>query len=373
MTLACVRRPTCEARSAARKASPITYTPPWKYRTTWRGSMPSTVISAVGTPPSAAAVTVTSAGSGCADSNSRSSRRCSLTSLPTGKAECRRIASSVSRCSVLTEDLPFGWVGRQRSRLTRPRFRSGLDVGAVAEVEADRLHDPERGAGGEHVGRGEDSGVLLDDGCGSGLAAGVEPSLHAGPRVLAVLDEEGRGVDGVDRVADAGGDVGHVLLVHGHVVAVAEPTEVSTDEVLPRVGEGVGRRLDVAGDVLGEVGDVDGRPPGVDDVHEHEGVVVWQMDVDVVGRVIGAVPGQVDALAADLQAAPFPERLLRRGPRRVVVAHQEAARLLVADAHDILVEQERGAGVVGVVVGVDEVGDLVAQAVRCRDLGARAA
>jgi hypothetical protein len=41
-----VGRPTCEARPAARKASDITYTPPWKYRTTWRGSIPSTVISA---------------------------------------------------------------------------------------------------------------------------------------------------------------------------------------------------------------------------------------------------------------------------------------------------------------------------------------
>src|SRR5712691_12238501 len=111
MTLARVRRPTCEARSAAWKASPSTYTPPWKYRTTWRGSSPSIVISAVGTPPSAAAVTVTSAGSGCADSNSRSSRRCSLMSLPTGKADCRRTASRFSRCSVLTEDLPSTGVG----------------------------------------------------------------------------------------------------------------------------------------------------------------------------------------------------------------------------------------------------------------------
>src|SRR6266550_1091821 len=62
MTLARVRAPTCEARPAAWKASPITYTPPWKYRTIWPGSIPSTVISAVGTPPSVAAVTVTSAG-----------------------------------------------------------------------------------------------------------------------------------------------------------------------------------------------------------------------------------------------------------------------------------------------------------------------
>src|SRR5215207_10181990 len=103
MTLARVRRPTCEARSAAWKASPITYTPPWKYRTTWRGSTPSMVISAVGTPPSTAAVTVTSAGSGCAEANSRSSRRCSLTSLSNGKADWRRMASRFSRCSVLTE------------------------------------------------------------------------------------------------------------------------------------------------------------------------------------------------------------------------------------------------------------------------------
>src|SRR6266568_9145855 len=106
MTLARVRRPTCAARPAAWKASPRTYTPPWKYRTTWRGSTPSTVISAAGTPPSVVAVTVTPAGSGCADINSRSSRRCSLTSMSAGKADCRRIASRFSGCSALIEDLP---------------------------------------------------------------------------------------------------------------------------------------------------------------------------------------------------------------------------------------------------------------------------
>src|SRR3984957_506987 len=120
MTLACVRRPTCEARSAARKASPITYTPPWKYRTTWRGSIPSTVISAVGTPPRSPPVTVTSTDNGCADSNSRSCRRCSSTLLAAGKADCCRIASRVSLCSVLAEDLlRLGWFGL-RSRLTPP-------------------------------------------------------------------------------------------------------------------------------------------------------------------------------------------------------------------------------------------------------------
>src|SRR6476660_5624539 len=120
MTFACARRPTSEARPAAWKASPITYTPAWKYRTTWRGSIPSTVISAVGTPPSSAVVTVTSAGRGCADRNSPSARRCSLTSASSGKADCRRIASRFSRCSVLTEDLPSVGLVWQRSRVARP-------------------------------------------------------------------------------------------------------------------------------------------------------------------------------------------------------------------------------------------------------------
>src|SRR5579862_3409767 len=120
MTLARVRRLTWAARPAAWKASPSTYTPPWKYRTTWRGSIPSTVISAVGTPPSAAAVTVTSAGSGCADVNSLSRRLSSPTSRSAGKADCRRIASRFSRCSVLTEDLPWVGLAGQRSQPGRP-------------------------------------------------------------------------------------------------------------------------------------------------------------------------------------------------------------------------------------------------------------
>src|SRR4051794_36467675 len=172
MTLACVRRPTCEARSAAREASPMTYTPAWKYRTTWRGSIPSTVISAVGTPPSAAAVTVTSAGSGCADSNSRSSRRCSLTSLPTGKADCRRIASRVSRCSVLTEDLPSrSWSSAVRQQRRRRRSTcNGLRLQhSVADV---RL-------------RCDLSRLRLDQQCGEdsthrgGGCEGVESDLEA--------------------------------------------------------------------------------------------------------------------------------------------------------------------------------------------------
>src|SRR6516162_2571564 len=62
-------------------------------------------------PPRTAAVTVTPAGSGCAAVSSASCRRCSLTLLSAGKADCRRIASRFSACSVLTEDLPSAGVG----------------------------------------------------------------------------------------------------------------------------------------------------------------------------------------------------------------------------------------------------------------------
>jgi hypothetical protein len=88
----------------------------------------------------------------------------------------------------------------------------------------------------------------------------------------------------------------------------------------------------------------------------------------------GAHPGltmsmsEVDALAADLEGAAVLERLFVRGPGRVVVAQQEAAGLLVSDSGDVLVEQGGRACVVGVVVRVDEVGHLVADAVYRRDL-----
>src|SRR6266480_1506259 len=151
---------------------------------------------------------------------------------------------------------PHCWTSGSQS------LSSWVHLGAVAEVEPDGLHDPKSRARGEHVGRRQDTGVLLDDGCRGRVADSVEVALHSGPRVLAVLHEVRRGIDRVDGRPDAGGDVGHVLLVQGHVVAGTEPAEVATDEVLPRIGECVGRGLDVAGDVFGEVGDVDRRPPG---------------------------------------------------------------------------------------------------------------
>jgi hypothetical protein len=60
---------------------------------------------------------------GCAEINSRSRRRCSLTSLPTGKADYRRIASRFSRCSMLTADLPS-----VRFRLAAPQAVSPVSI-----------------------------------------------------------------------------------------------------------------------------------------------------------------------------------------------------------------------------------------------------
>ena len=96
--------------------------------------MPSTVICAVGTAPSAAAVTVTPAGSGCAAISSRSSRRCSPTPLPAGKADCRKIASRFCACSVLTGHLPFGrgWPGSAPRRARPCRTRAGIPAGRRA-------------------------------------------------------------------------------------------------------------------------------------------------------------------------------------------------------------------------------------------------
>jgi hypothetical protein len=54
----------------------------------------------------------------------------------------------------------------------------------------------------------------------------------------------------------------------------------AADVVLPRVGHGLVRGVDVPGHVLAEVEVVDRRPAVVDD--EHERVVVREMDVDVV-------------------------------------------------------------------------------------------
>jgi hypothetical protein len=52
-----------------------------------------------------------------------------------------------------------------------------MHLGAVAEVEADRLHHLERDVLGEYVGCREDAGVLLDHGRGCVGGALVEVAL----------------------------------------------------------------------------------------------------------------------------------------------------------------------------------------------------
>ncbi len=110
----------------------------------------------------------------------------------------------------------------------------------------------------------------------------VEVAPDGGPGVLAVLHEIGRRVDGVQRHAGAGDDIGHVLLVQGDVLASAKPAHVTADEVLPRVAERGVRRGDVPLHVLSEIALVHRRPARIDDVDEHQRVVVGQVDEDVV-------------------------------------------------------------------------------------------
>src|SRR6266446_8490426 len=107
-----------------------------------------------------------------------------------------------------------------------------------AEVEAERLHDPERRAGGKDVSRGDYSRVLRDHWRGSGIGARIQITLDPCPRVLAVLLEIGGWIDRRQRLPDAVGDVGHIPLMQRHIVARAKPAEVAADVMLPWVREG---------------------------------------------------------------------------------------------------------------------------------------
>ena len=100
--------------------------------------------------------------------------------------------------------------------------------------------------------------------------------------------------------------------------------------------------------------------------------MIGQVDVDVVGRVIGSPPGELDTTAADVERALVLEDFFRRRPRLVVVAYEEVSRLLVPDADDLVAEQRRRAPMIGVVVRVDEMRHLVADAVGGGDLVHRA-
>jgi hypothetical protein len=144
---------------------------------------------------------------------------------------------------------------------------------------------------------------------------------------------------------------------------------VAADEVLPPVGHGPVRGSDGAGDVLVDVEAVVRRPARQEDVDQHQRVVVGEVDVDVVRRVVRAVPRQVDPLAADAQRTPGLERLVgqRHGSLRIVAPGQQPPGLDVADPYDVVAEHRRRADVVGVVVRVDDVGHLVGHTVVRRD------
>ena len=114
------------------------------------------------------------------------------------------------------------------------------------------------------------------------------------------------------------------------VVAAAEPAEMAADEVRPGVRQRGGRSLEVARNVFAEVEVVDGHPAGVDDVDQHQGVVIGKVDEDVVRRVVGAMRGQLDALTGNLKGVAVLEGHLRRRAGRVVVAQQQPPGLLMA-------------------------------------------
>src|SRR5579863_4629985 len=147
------------------------------------------------------------------------------------------------------------------------------------------------------------------------------------------------------------------------VLAGGDPAQVPADQVRPRVVQRDGGGAGVADDVVAEVEVVDGDPAGVDHVDEHQGVVVGEVNVDVVGRVVGPVPGKFDPLAADFQGVAVGEGDVGGGAGGVVVAQQQPAGLVVADADDVPAEQRGRSLVVAVVVRVDLVGDLVGEAV----------
>jgi len=116
-----------------------------------------------------------------------------------------------------------------------------------------------------------------------------------------------------------------------------------------------------------EVAEVDRRPTRVDDVHEHQRVVS--------GRWMKMLSGEwLEPCQASSMRSPDLERARSwnvSSGAGLAGSSSRSRRFRVSscpDPGDISIEQRRGAGVVGVVVRVDQVGDLVAHAVCGGDL-----
>ncbi len=157
---------------------------------------------------------------------------------------------------------------------------------------------------------------------------------------------EAQRINRSQRLLRAGFDVGDVLLVpatSSRVASLPRCRKRSAARVVRRSGGS----LAVPGQVLAEVEVVDRQPAGIDDVDEHERVVVREVNVDVVRRMVGAMPGELNALPGHLQRVAVGECHPRSG--RVVIPQQEPAGLLVSDANRV-VEERGGARMVGVVV-----------------------
>ena len=95
--------------------------------------------------------------------------------------------------------------------------------------------------------------------------------------------------------------------------------------------------------------------------------MVGEVDEDVVRRVVGAVPGQLDALTADVQGVRSAKVTSGAG-RAGSLSRSSSRRVSSCPTRTTSSEQRGRAGVVGVVMGVDQVRHLVGHAVGGGDL-----
>lgn len=133
---------------------------------------------------------------------------------------------------------------------------------------------------------------------------------------------------------------------------------MSAHERLERVREHLVVRFDPAWDVRGDRQVGERNPPGKDHVDEHQHLLLRRPDEDVALRVVGPVVVKEQLVLPPPDARRRLEDPVRLRPVGVVHLLQELGRVLVCiDAQPLVVEDRRRPDVVGVVVGVHEVGD----------------